>query len=198
MGAYTESKGPLFIREAIARYIDLRDGENIAADPEQILLTDGASDAVKRIMELLITGPQDGVMIPIPQYPLYSATVKRCGGVQVNYYPEEENDWALTPDTLEESYQKAIADGVQVKCIVMINPGNPTGAILDKPSINGVVNFAEQHGLVIIADEVYQDNLYGGTFISMASAVGGRDIPLFSLHSISTVSYTHLTLPTKA
>ena len=185
MGAYTESKGPLFIREAIARYIDLRDGENIAADPEQIFLTDGASDAVKRIMELLITGPQDGVMIPIPQYPLYSATVKRCGGVQVNYYPEEENDWALTPNTLEESYQKAIADGVQVKCIVMINPGNPTGAILDKPSINGVVNFAEQHGLVIIADEVYQDNLYGGTFISMASAVGSRDIPLFSLHSIS-------------
>ena len=185
MGAYTESKGPLFIREAIARYIDLRDGENVAADPEQIFLTDGASDAVKRIMELLITGPQDGVMIPIPQYPLYSATVKRCGGVQVNYYPEEENDWALTPDTLEESYQKAIADGVQVKCIVMINPGNPTGAILDKPSINGVVNFAEQHGLVIIADEVYQDNLYGGTFISMASAVGSRDIPLFSLHSIS-------------
>ena len=67
MGAYTESKGPLFIREAIARYIDLRDGENIAADPEQILLTDGASDAVKRIMELLITGPQDGGMNPIPQ-----------------------------------------------------------------------------------------------------------------------------------
>jgi aspartate/methionine/tyrosine aminotransferase len=136
-------------------------------------------------MELLITGPQDGVMIPIPQYPLYSATVKRCGGVQVNYYPEEDSDWALTPDILEEAYQKATTDGIRVKCIVVINPGNPTGAILDKPSINGVVNFAEQHGLVIIADEVYQDNLYGGTFISMASAVGGRDIPLFSLHSIS-------------
>ena len=67
MGGYTESKGPLFIRTAIARYIDLRDGENKASDPEQIFLTDGASDAAKRIMELLITGPQDGVMIPIPQ-----------------------------------------------------------------------------------------------------------------------------------
>ena len=171
MGGYTESKGPLFIRTAIAHYIDLRDGENKAADPEQIFLTDGASDAAKRIMELLITGPQDGVMIPIPQYPLYSATVKRCGGVQVDYYPEEDNDWALTPDILEEAYRKATTDGLQVKCIVVINPGNPTGAILDKPSINGVVNFAEQHGLAIIADEVYQDNLYGGTFISMASAV---------------------------
>ena len=185
MGGYTESKGPLFIRTAIAHYIDLRDGENKAADPEQIFLTDGASDAAKRIMELLITGPQDGVMIPIPQYPLYSATVKRCGGVQVDYYPEEDNDWALTPDILEEAYRKATTDGLQVKCIVVINPGNPTGAILDKPSINGVVNFAEQHGLAIIADEVYQDNLYGGKFISMARAVGRRDIPLFSLHSIS-------------
>ena len=67
MGAYTESKGPLFIRTAIAHYIDLRDGENKAADPEQILLTDVASDAANRLMELLITGPQDGVMIPIPQ-----------------------------------------------------------------------------------------------------------------------------------
>jgi len=185
MGAYTESKGPLFIRTAIARYIDRRDGENTAADPEQIFLTDGASDAVKRIMELLITGPQDGVMIPIPQYPLYSATIKRCSGAQVNYYPEEDNDWALTQEVLLDAYQKATADGVHVKCIVVINPGNPTGAILDKPSIDGVVSFAEQHGLAIVADEVYQDNLYGGTFISMASAVGERDIPLFSLHSIS-------------
>jgi aspartate/methionine/tyrosine aminotransferase len=103
----------------------------------------------------------------------------------VSYYPDEDNDWALTQEILVEAYQKATADGVHVKCIVVINPGNPTGAILDKPSINGVVNFAEQHGLAIVADEVYQDNLYGGTFISMASAVGGRDIPLFSLHSIS-------------
>jgi aspartate/methionine/tyrosine aminotransferase len=185
MGAYTESSGPLFIRDAIARFIDRRDGENIAADPEHIFLTDGASDAAKRILELLITGRQDGVMIPIPQYPLYSATVKRCGGSQVNYYPDEDSGWSLTPEILEEAYRKATADGIHVKCIVVINPGNPTGAILDKPSIDGVVNFAEQHGLAIIADEVYQDNLYGGTFISMASAVGARDIPLFSLHSIS-------------
>ena len=185
MGAYTESSGPLFIRAAIARFIDRRDGDSIAADPEQIFLTDGASDAAKRILELLITGPQDGVMIPIPQYPLYSATVKRCGGAQVNYYPDEDSDWALTPEILREAYRKGTADGVHVKCIVAINPGNPTGAILDKPSIDGVVHFAEQHGLAIIADEVYQNNLYGGTFISMASAVGAREIPLFSLHSIS-------------
>ena len=101
MGAYTESKGPAFIREAIAHFINLRDKNDITSDPESIFLTDGASDAARRILELLITGPNDGIMIPIPQYPLYSATVRRCGGKQVGYYPDEEKDWALTPDILE-------------------------------------------------------------------------------------------------
>ena len=185
MGAYTESKGPAFIREEIAAFIDSRDKNDIASDPDSIFLTDGASDAVRRILELLITGSNDGIMIPIPQYPLYSATIKRCGGVQVGYYPDEEKDWALTPDILEESYQKATSEGINVKSIVIINPGNPTGSILDKNSIDGIVNFVEKYDLSIIADEVYQENLYGGLFISMSRAIGSRDIPLFSLHSIS-------------
>ena len=185
MGAYTESKGPAFIRKEIAAFIDSRDKNDIASDPDSIFLTDGASDAVRRILELLITGSNDGIMIPIPQYPLYSATIKRCGGLLVGYYPDEEKDWALTPDILEESYQKANSEGINIKSIVIINPGNPTGSILDKNSIDGIVNFVEKYDLSIIADEVYQENLYGGSFISMSSAIGSRDIPLFSLHSIS-------------
>ena len=185
MGAYTESQGPRFIREAISHYINLRDNNDIDSDPESIFLTDGASDAVRRILEFLITGPNDGIMIPIPQYPLYSATIKRCGGVQVGYYPNEEEDWALNFDILEEAYQNAVKKDINVKCIVIINPGNPTGAILDNQSIKGIIDFVEKYDLAIIADEVYQENLYGGRFISMASAIGKRDIPLFSLHSIS-------------
>lgn len=185
MGAYTESQGPKFIREAVSNFINMRDKIDIVSDPDSIFLTDGASDAARRILELLITGPNDGIMIPIPQYPLYSATVKRCGGVEVGYYPNEEEDWALTPDILKDAYQNASINGVNVKCIVIINPGNPTGAILNKNSIEDIVNFAEEYNLSIIADEVYQENLYGGSFISMASIVGSRDIPLFSLHSIS-------------
>ncbi len=167
MGAYTESQGPKFIREAISNFIDIRDKNDIVSDPDSIFLTDGASDAVRRILELLITGPNDGIMIPIPQYPLYSATVKRCGGIEVGYYPIEEDDWALTPDILEASYQSASTNGVNVKCIVIINPGNPTGAILNKNSLDGVINFAEKYNLSIIADEVYQENLYGGSLVSM-------------------------------
>ncbi len=194
MGAYTESKGFRFVREAVANFINRRDGfdaENgLQANPEDIFLTDGASDGAKRVLNLLISKKTDGVMIPIPQYPLYSASIKAFGGTQINYYPDEENDWALTRAALENAYNTATAQGTDVKAIVVINPGNPTGAILDGESINEVVAFAKEHQLAIIADEVYQENIYGGEFISFAKALGDeKDVPLFSLHSISKGFY---------
>jgi aspartate/methionine/tyrosine aminotransferase len=194
LGAYTESKGYRFVRQAVADFINRRDGfapeSGLVADPEAIFLTDGASDGAKRVLNLVISKPTDGVMIPIPQYPLYSASIKAFGGTQVNYYPDEENDWALTRDALESAYNAATEQGVDVKIIVVINPGNPTGAILDADSIHEVIAFAKAHGLAILADEVYQENVYGGEFISFAKALRDeKDVPLFSLHSISKGFY---------
>jgi aspartate/methionine/tyrosine aminotransferase len=189
MGAYTESKGPLFIREAVARYIDKRDVDGVPADPNNVFLTNGASEGAKYLLEMLITCKTDGIMIPIPQYPLYSATVKKCGGTQVNYYPDEDNDWKLDRSILEEAIGKAKKDGIRVKGIVVINPANPTGAVLEEESIKEVFDFAERHGIVVIADEVYQENLYGTEFVSFAKVLGERDVPLFSLHSTSKGFY---------
>jgi aspartate/methionine/tyrosine aminotransferase len=194
MGAYTESKGPLFIREAIARFIDrrdLREGgvSGMPADPESIFLTTGASEGVRFLLELLITDKNDGIMIPIPQYPLYSATIKKCGGTQVNYYPDEDHDWNLDVSMLESSLAEASRNGIRVKGIVVINPANPTGAILDADGIRDVIGFAERHDLVILADEVYQENAYGAEFASFARVLGKRSVPLCSLHSISKGFY---------
>jgi len=193
-GAYTDSKGPTFIREAVAAYIDKRDGvgngNGVPADPEAIFLTDGASEGAKNVLEALITGPQDGIMIPIPQYPLYSATIKRCGGAQINYYPDEESGWTLNRAILDEGLADARARGINVKAIVVINPGNPTGAILDEESVREVIAFARENGMAIIADEVYQENLYGGEFFSFARMLGEeREVTLFSLHSASKGFY---------
>jgi len=189
LGAYSESKGPHFIRQAVANYIDQRDAVDgrvaVASDPDRIFLTNGASEGVMFLLEILITGPQDGVMIPIPQYPLYSAAIKRCGGAQVDYHPDEERGWALERDILEASLAEAKTRGVNVKAIVVINPGNPTGAILAEHSIREVIDFAEEHGLLIIADEVYQHNVYGAEFVSFAKVLGKRQVGLFSLHSTS-------------
>jgi len=188
LGAYSDSKGVRFIREAVAAFIHERDG--IPADPEAIYLTDGASKGVQTALRLLISGPGDGIMIPIPQYPLYSATITLYEGRQVGYYLDEGNDWRLSRLRLEESYEKATAEGVRVRAICVINPGNPTGAVLDCANISMIVDFARERGLAILADEVYQENIYlaGDRFHSFARVVtekGEREVSLFSFHSCS-------------
>jgi aspartate/methionine/tyrosine aminotransferase len=188
VGAYSESKGIRFIREAVAEFIRERDG--IESDPEAIFLTDGASKGVQTALRLLIAGPDDGVMIPIPQYPLYSATLTLYGGKQVGYYLDENHDWKLSRAMLEESLHEAGRYGVKVKGICVLNPGNPTGSVLDRDNIAMIVDFAREHGLAILADEVYQENVYldGDSFHSFASVMAEKretGVTLFSFHSCS-------------
>ncbi len=188
LGAYSESRGVRFIREAVAAYIWERDG--IETDPESIMLTDGASKGVQTVLRLLIAGPGDGIMVPIPQYPLYSASITLYRGKMVPYYLDEANDWKLSRPMLESSLAKALAEGTRVKAICVINPGNPTGGVLDEANIRMVVEFAQEHGLSILADEVYQENVYreGDSFVSFAKvhqALNATEVSLFSFHSCS-------------
>lgn len=193
LGAYTESKGPLFIREAVADFIDRRDGADSGAgarsNPDHVFITNGASEGAKNVIDLLVADENDGIMIPIPQYPLYSAAIRKSGGVQVNYYPDEDNGWTFDKSLLEESLAAAGKNGVNVKGIVVINPGNPTGAVLGEKTVREVIEFAEENGIVILADEVYQENVYGGKFVSFAKVLGKGKVPLFSLHSASKGFY---------
>ena len=188
VGAYSESKGVRFIREAVAGFIQERDG--IPADPEAIYLTDGASKGVQAALRILISAPTDGIMIPIPQYPLYSATITLYEGKQVGYFLDEAHAWKLSRAMLESSLQEARRYGVRVRAICVINPGNPTGAVLDAANIRMVIAFAREHGLAILADEVYQENVYlpGDRFTSFAKVLaemGETEVSLFSFHSCS-------------
>jgi aspartate/methionine/tyrosine aminotransferase len=188
LGAYTDSKGMRFVREAVARFIEERD--QISADPEHIYLTDGASKGVQSVLRLLIAAPTDGILIPIPQYPLYSATITLLGGRQVPYFLDEGSGWKLKREVLEQSLQQARQQGTRVRAIAVINPGNPTGSVLDEKNIGMIVDFAREHGLAILADEVYQENIYlpGDRFVSFARVLQQRkiaDVSLFSFHSCS-------------
>jgi aspartate/methionine/tyrosine aminotransferase len=188
LGAYSESKGVRLIREAVADFIRERDGMD--ADPESIYLTDGASKGVQGALRILISGPQDGIMIPIPQYPLYSATITLYEGKQVGYYLDEGHDWKLSEAMLEESLEEAHRYGVKVKAICALNPGNPTGSVLDLDNIAMLIRFAKTHDLAILADEVYQENVYlqGDRFVSFARVMveqGETEVSLFSFHSCS-------------
>ncbi len=187
-GAYTQSAGMPFIKQAIAEFIQKRDG--IPTDENQIILTDGASKGVSAVLTALLRKPTDGFMIPIPQYPLYSATIELFGGTQIGYYLDEANSWQLNEEILTRSYNEAKAKGIDPVAIVVINPGNPTGAVLSFENIKMVIDFAKKNKLAIMADEVYQDNVYAidGMFHSFAKVMhqlGESDITLFSFHSVS-------------
>ena len=187
-GAYTQSAGIPFIRQAVADFIARRDG--IPVDPRRIILTDGASKGAQAVLAALLRSPGDGFMVPIPQYPLYSATLTLYGGRRIGYLLDERHAWQLSEETLSRSIERARSDGTRPVGIVVINPGNPTGAVLSRENIEMVLAFARRHGLAVIADEVYQENVYapGRTFQSFARvmhAVGDAETPLFSLHSVS-------------
>ena len=188
LGAYTESKGYRFVREAVADFIRERDG--IPSDPDAIFLSDGASKAVQAVLTMLLRGPRDGILVPIPQYPLYTASIALYGGRAIPYELDEDTEWSLSVETLERSIATARAEGIAPRAIVVINPGNPTGAVLGEENVDQVLDFARRHGLSVLADEVYQDNVYrpGARFVSFAGALertGIREVSLFSFHSTS-------------
>lgn len=190
-GAYSHSKGARLFREDVATFLEKRDG--VPADPSNIFLTNGASAGINMVLNALIANSNCGTMIPIPQYPIYSATLDLFTGHQVGYYLDEEKDWALNMQELERAYQEAVAAGINVNSFVLINPGNPTGQVLTRDNVHDVVRFCAQHNLVLLADEVYQENVYDGNseFVSCKRAAfetGLLDddaIELVSFHSVS-------------
>ncbi|PIU17803.1 MAG: aminotransferase class I/II [Elusimicrobia bacterium CG08_land_8_20_14_0_20_59_10] len=187
-GAYTLSIGMPFVRKAVAEFIQRRDG--IPADMNHIILTDGASKGVQAALTMLTSKADDGYLVPIPQYPLYSATIALCGAKQADYFLDEKNGWQLGESELNSSYEAARDKGVNPVAIVVINPGNPTGAVLSRENIEMVVRFARKHNLSIIADEVYQENIYSEelkfhSFARVMHDLGETGVTLFSFHSVS-------------
>lgn len=192
VGAYTQSQGVPRIRKDIADYISRRDGASGKdASPDDIYLVAGASAGVHLLFQLMLASPDIGIMIPIPQYPLYTAALALYNGTPVPYYLEEEKGWSTNIETLESSYQKAVDEGVKPRAMVIINPGNPTGGSLPEDAIKQVLQFCQKKGLICIADEVYQANVFPDSppFTSFRSVLKSHDefkgIPLASLHSTS-------------
>jgi alanine transaminase len=172
-GAYTHTQGVYAIRQKVTEFIVKRDGLPVdTVAPERIFLSDGASPAIQNCLKLLIRDTNSGIMTPIPQYPLYSGTIQTLGGKLVGYYLDEENGWSLSVDELERSYQEAVNKGIDVRALVIINPGNPTGQVLPLESLQAVVEFCEKRRVLLLADEVYQENIYGERpFISFSKVV---------------------------
>lgn len=193
IGAYSESQGLEVVRDEVAAFLLKRDG--VAADAGNILLTNGASDGVRVIMNALIRGPghKDAVMVPLPQDPVYSALSTLFGGESVGYYLDEDWGWSTPIKELNRAADQAAKDGVTVRAIAVINPGNPVGVLLAEKAMKDIVLFCKARGIVLLADESYQENLYAtsrGKFISFKKVVAemgdsAAGVELVSFHSVS-------------
>ncbi|GAA6009605.1 hypothetical protein JCM10207_004121 [Rhodosporidiobolus poonsookiae] len=190
-GAYSHSMGVPAIRRRVAQFIEKRDGH--PSDPSKIYLTAGASAGVSNLLQILISSPHDGVLIPIPQYPLYTAALALNAARPVPYYLQEDQEWGLDIRDVKRNVDKARSQGTVLKGMVVINPGNPTGNSLTREDMEDIIKLCYEERMVLFADEVYQDNIYRSDrpFVSFKKAL--RDMPapyrdnveLVSFHSIS-------------
>jgi len=188
-GAYSHSQGVLAIRKTVASFIEQRDG--YSCDPNNIFLTNGASTAIQMVLTALINSPSDAVLVPMPQYPIYSALLSLLNGKMLGYHMDENRDWALDVSTLEKQVAVARDQGLRPKAVVVINPGNPVGNVLTQENMREIAEFCKKEGLLVLADEVYQENVYGEKpFVSFKKAIRdlGPDFDDFELASFHSTS----------
>ncbi|KAG0597947.1 hypothetical protein M758_12G032500 [Ceratodon purpureus] len=193
-GAYSHSQGIKVCRDDIAAGIAARDG--YPSNSDDIYITDGASPGVHMMMQMLLSSEKDGILCPIPQYPLYSASIALHGGTLVRYYLNESSGWGLEMNELKKQLQAARDAGTSVRALVVINPGNPTGQVLSEENQQDVVRFCMKEGLVLLADEVYQHNVYAegkkfNSFKKVARSMGleEKDVIIVSYQSVSKGYY---------
>lgn len=172
---YTDSKGLFAPRKAIQHYTQEKgiSGVEIA----DVFLGNGASELIAMSMNALLNNG-DEVLLPAPDYPLYTAVVSLSGGRPVHYMCDEQSDWL--PD-LDDIRRKITPN---TKALVVINPNNPTGALYPREMLLELVEIARQHQLIVFADEIYDKTLFdGNTHTSIASLAD--DVLFLSFNGLS-------------
>ncbi len=158
---YTDSKGLFAPRKSVVHYTQEKHIAGVAVD--DVYLGNGASELIALSLNALLDNDQE-VLVPAPDYPLWTGAVALSGGRPVHYMCDEQADWL--PD-LDDIRSKITS---MTKAIVIINPNNPTGALYPDELLLEIVEIARQHQLIIMADEIYDKTLYdGNTHTSIAS-----------------------------
>jgi len=173
--AYSDSKGIFAARKAVMHYTQQQGIQGVTLD--DIYLGNGASELIVMATNALLNNG-DELLLPAPDYPLWTAAVSLSGGTPVHYLCDEANGWM--PD-LRDIRAKITPN---TKGIVVINPNNPTGALYSDELLKGIVALAREHGLVIFADEVYDKVLFDGV---KHTAIGSlsHDVLTLTFNSLS-------------
>jgi alanine-synthesizing transaminase len=148
---YTDSKGIFAARKAIMHYTQQKGIKGVTL--EDIYVGNGVSELIVMAMNALLDAG-DEVLVPAPDYPLWTAAISLSGGTPVHYLCDESNDWLPDLDDIRKKISK------HTKAIVLINPNNPTGALYPEETLRSIIEIAREHHLIIYSDEVYDKVLY--------------------------------------
>lgn len=150
---YTDSKGLFAPRKSVVHYTQEKHIAGVSVD--DVYLGNGASELIVMSLNALLDNG-DEVLVPAPDYPLWTAAVSLSGGTPVHYLCDEQSDWYPDIDDIRSRVTES------TKAIVVINPNNPTGALYPTEVLEQIVQVAREHELIVLADEIYDKTLYDG------------------------------------
>ncbi|MBV8659398.1 MAG: pyridoxal phosphate-dependent aminotransferase [Burkholderiales bacterium] len=160
-GGYVDSKGLFSARKAVMHYTQQKGVKHVGVD--DIFIGNGVSELILMSMNALLNNG-DEVLVPAPDYPLWTAAVSLSGGTARHYLCDEGNGWLPDLDDIRAKINE------NTRAIVVINPNNPTGALYPDDLLKGILQIAREHDLIVYADEIYDKTLYdGATHTSIAS-----------------------------
>jgi len=177
---YGRSPGEMFFLEAIARRYKRM--YRLDVGPDDIFVTQGVSEAIQFLDACLLEDGKGCVMFS-PYYPAYIPQLRIFGGQSYIAGCVEEEGWAPNQEEVEKQISKASAEGTDLKYIHLINPCNPTGAVWKRKELEWIARIARENDFLIISDEIYDEIVFRGDFVSMAEVA--RDQPLVLLNGLS-------------
>ncbi|MDF1822867.1 MAG: pyridoxal phosphate-dependent aminotransferase [Alcanivoracaceae bacterium] len=148
---YCHSKGLFPARKAVMQYCQQKGIDGVAID--DIFIGNGVSELIVMAMQALVNDG-DEILIPAPDYPLWTAAVRLSSGTPVHYLCDEANDWQPSLEDIEAKISP------RTRALVLINPNNPTGALYSSEMLQSLLDLARKHDLVVFADEIYDKILY--------------------------------------
>ncbi len=173
---YSDARGIAPAREAVARYFGAKLGVT-GVTPDDVYLGNGVSELIVMALQALLN-PGDEVLVPTPDYPLWTGAVNLGGGRAVHYRCAEELGW--NPDV---AHAESLITP-KTRALVIINPNNPTGAVYSRPTLEALLDVARRHELLVLSDEIYDQILFDGAVHYSAAAVA-PDLPVLTLGGMS-------------
>ena len=173
---YSDSRGIYSARTAVAQYYQSKGLREVTV--EDVFIGNGVSELITMVLQTFLDDGNE-VLVPAPDYPLWTGAVTLCGGTPVHYRCDEANGW--NPDLAD--IEAKITENTHA--IVLINPNNPTGAVYSAEVVRALVDIARRHDLVVMADEIYEKILFDDAVHHHAAGFAGEDVLCLTFSGLS-------------